>query len=106
VIYLLERAAVAEENASAYVDAVDRLFRPRAEAAGLELVACWHTPVGIGQDVEVSWVVRFADWASWDEIRRCMVLDPALVEWQDARRRLARSAERRFLEPAAFSPLA
>jgi hypothetical protein len=106
VIYLLERAAVAEENASAYVDAVGKLFRPRAEAAGLELVACWHTPIGIGEDVEVTCILRFADWGCWDEIRRRMVLDPARGEWQAARRRLSRSAERRFLQPAAFSPLA
>jgi hypothetical protein len=106
VIYLLERASVADQDAPAYLEAIDKLFRPRAEAAGLELVACWHTPAGIGEDVEVTAILRFADWGTWDEIRRRMVLDPALGEWHAARRRLARSAERRFCEAAAFSPLA
>jgi hypothetical protein len=106
VIYLLERAQLDDENVAAYLDAVEKLFRPRAEAAGLELVACWHTPLGIGQGVEVSVITRFADWGRWDEIRKCMVLDRELVAWQEERRRLARGAQRRFLEPAPFSPLA
>lgn len=106
MIYLLERAQLEDESAAAYLDAVQRLFRPRAEAAGLELVACWHTPLAIGQGVEVSVICRFADWDAWNEIRRRMVLDRELIPWQDERRRLARSAQRRFFEPATFSPLA
>jgi hypothetical protein len=106
VIYLVETACVAPENGPAYIEALEKLFRPRAEAAGLELVACWHTPAEIGQDVDVVCILRFADWGTWDEIRRRMVLDPALSEWHAARRRLALRAERRFCEPAAFSPLA
>lgn len=105
MIYLIERAEVAAEDAAAYLEAIDRLFRPRAAAAGLELVACWHTPASIGRDVEITQVLRFADWATWDEIRRRMVLDPGLGEWHAVRRRLARRAERNFSEPAAFSPM-
>ena len=106
MIYLIERAQVAAEDAPAYLDAVDKLFRPRAEAAGLELVACWHTPDSIGRDVEITQVLRFADWGTWDEIRRRMVLDPEIGAWQSARRRLARHAERSFCQAAAFSPMA
>lgn len=106
MIYLLERAEVDAENAGVYLDAAERLLRPRAQAAGLEWLACWHTPLGIGSAVEVIWIARFADWGTWDEIRQRMVLDRELVAWQDERRRLARAAQRRFFEPAAGSPLA
>jgi hypothetical protein len=105
VIYLIERAEVAPEDAAAYLEAIEKLFKPRADAAGLELVACWHSPDSIGRDVEVTQVLRFADWATWDEIRRRMVLDPELATWHAARRRLARRAQRHFSQPAAFSPL-
>ena len=106
MIYLIERAEVAVENLDAYLEAIEKLFRPRAEAAGLAFVACLHTPDSIGQDVEVTQMLSFADWGTWDGIRQRMVLDPALLEWQAARRRLARRAERRFCQPAAFSPMA
>jgi len=106
VIYLVERADLDDESTAPYLAAVEKLFRPRAEAAGLELVACWHTPLGIGQGVEVTVISRFADWSAWNDIRRRMVLDRELVAWQDERRRLARGARRRFFEPAPFSPLA
>jgi len=105
MIYLIERAEVAAEDAAAYLEAIDKLFRPRAQAAGLELVACWHTPDSIGRDVEITQVLRFPDWGTWDEIRRRMVLDPELLPWQAARRRLARRAQRSFCQPAAFSPM-
>lgn len=106
MIYLIERAEVAPEDAGAYLTAIEELFRPRAAAAGLELVACWHTPDSIGRDVEITQVLRFPDWGTWDQIRRRIVLDPELGAWHAERRRLARRAERRFCQPAAFSPLA
>jgi hypothetical protein len=105
VIYLMEQASVTPEDAPAYLEAVEKQFLPRAKAAGLDLVACWQTRADIGRDVEIVWVMRFADWGTWDQIRQRMVLDPALVPWQAARRRLAKRAERRFCEAASFSPL-
>ena len=53
-------------------------------------------PTSIGRDVEITQVLRFADWGTWDEIRRRMVLDPEIGAWHAARRRLARRAERHF----------
>ena len=66
----------------------------------------YHAHALAASGVEVSVITRFSDWGRWDEIRKQMVLDRELVAWQQERRRLARSAQRRFLEPAAFSPLA
>jgi hypothetical protein len=105
VIYLVESIDVAEPDADAYLAALEQEYLPLARGWGLELVSCWRTPGGLGEDVTVTTTFRVRDWAEWEEIRGRSVLDPANAAWVVRRNAFMRRGTRRFHEPAPWSPM-
>ncbi len=105
MLYLLDRTQVAAEDTDRFLEAFETVFLPPARARGMKLVACWHTPDSLGEDVVVTCVWEMRDWAHWDELRRGLVLDPALPEWLRCLAALRRSGTREFVTGASFSPL-
>ena len=105
MIFLLESVDVRPDDTERYLAAFEETYLPGARARGMDLVACWHTPVGIGEDVTVTTIFRMRDWGHWNELRGAAVMDPAMPAWLEIRRELVRGGTRRFYEPAAFSPL-
>jgi hypothetical protein len=105
MILLVDSVDVEPPDTDAYLDAFARLYLPGAKARGMELVACWHTPRDIGEDVTVTVVFRLDGWAAWEQARNAAVGDPSMPQWIEARRALMKRGTRRFAEPASFSPL-
>jgi hypothetical protein len=105
VIYMVESIDVAAPDTRRFLDAFERVFLPPARERGMKLLACWHTPETLGEDVTVTAIFEIPGWGEWDELRRRTVLDPAMPEWIELRNRLARRGQRRFYTPAEFSPL-
>ncbi len=105
MILMVESVDVDPADTDAYLDAFERLYLPGATQRGMELVACWHTPREIGEDVTVTVVFRLESWATWEQARNAGVGDPSMPEWIQTRRALMKRGNRRFAEPAAFSPL-
>jgi hypothetical protein len=104
VIYLVESIDVAERDADAYLAAFEQEYLPATRRWGWDLVSCWRTPGGLGEDVTVTHTFRMADWAHWEELRGRSVLDPANAAWVARRNGFMRRGTRRFYEPAAWSP--
>ena len=106
MLYMLDTTVVAPADTDRFLTAFESTFLPAARERGVELVACWHTPTALGEDVDVVAIFRLKDWAHWNELRRKAVLDPAMVEWLAVLKSLRRGGSRKFFTPAAFSPLA
>ncbi len=106
MLYLLDTTVVDAADTDRFLEAFESTFLPAATERGVELVACWHTPTTLGEDVDVVSIFRLKDWAHWNELRRKAVLDPAMQEWIELLGRLRKGGSRRFFTPAAFSPLA
>jgi hypothetical protein len=105
VIYFIDSVELDEGDVGRYLDAFEHQYLPPARGWGMDLVACWHTPLGIGDDVTVTTIFRMRDWGHWEELRTKSVLDPATGPWVALRRELVRRGTRRFYEPAACSPM-
>jgi hypothetical protein len=105
VIYLVESVEVDPGDLSRYLDAFEHEFLPPAVERGMDLVACWHTPADLGEDVTVTTIFRLRDWGHWEELRTKAVLDPSTGPWVALRRELVRRGTRRFHTPAACSPM-
>lgn len=104
MIYMVDSIQIAAEDTERYLEAFASVFLPPARRRGMELVACWHTPRDIGEDVTVMTVFRFRDWAHWDELRMKSVMDPALYDWIAIQTKLQKYGTRRFYQAAEFSP--
>lgn len=104
MIYMVDSIQIAAEDTRRYLDAFESVFLPPARKRGMELVACWHTPTDIGEDVTVMTVFRIHDWAHWDELRMKNVTDPALYDWAEIQNELQKQGTRRFYQAAEFSP--
>jgi hypothetical protein len=106
MLHLVEDIVVAPEDTRRYLEHFERGFLPRARARGQELVACWHTPVDIGEDVHILIVWAVRDWDHWVELRWGLVRDPTLDAWLEEAGPLRKPGSTwRFYTPAAFSPL-
>jgi len=105
MVYMVDTTVVAAEDTDRYLAAFESSFLPPAAERGMELVACWHTPSTLGEDVDVVAIFCFADWAQWNELRRRAVLDPAMLEWIGVLKSLRKGGSRKFFSPAEFSPL-
>ncbi|MCH2170515.1 NIPSNAP family protein [Myxococcota bacterium] len=105
MIYLEESMQVEASNLSEYLEAIEQIYLPAARERGMRLLACWHTPIDLGEDVTVTTLFELRDFEEWDELRKRAVVDPALPAWLAARSSLTKKGTRRFYEPAAFSPL-
>ncbi|HZU80506.1 MAG TPA: hypothetical protein VE991_11370 [Acidimicrobiales bacterium] len=101
MIYLVDTATVEPADVDPYLETLFGAVVPVMERAGAVFEHCRTTSDDLGRavDVEVTW--SFADNATWNAIRRNLVLD---VEWHvcaDVLGRLRRSGRRRFLRPVA-----
>ena len=105
MLYLVDTTVVAAADTDRFLTAFESTFLPAAIERGVELVACWHTPTSLGEDVDVVAIFRLNDWAHWNELRRRAVLDPAMTKWIAVLKSLRRGGSRKFFSPAAFSPL-
>ncbi len=105
MLYMLDTTVVAATDTEQYLAAFESTFLPAATERGVELVACWHTPTSLGEDVDVVAIFRLKDWAHWNELRRKTVLDPAMGEWIELLGSLRKGGSRKFFSPAACSPL-
>jgi len=101
VIHLVETVEVRADDLDAYLAAFREHYLPGATEGGMELVACWHTPRGIGDMVSVMVVFALESWEQWERIRNANVRDRRVSTWVERRRALARSGTRRFYEPSA-----
>ena len=106
MIFLVESVDVRPDDVDAYVRGFETHYLPGALERGMELVACWHTPTHIGEDVTVMVVFRLPGWAEWEQIRNAAVGDPGVAAWVAVRRELMLRGSRRFYEPAALTSLA
>ena len=105
MLYMVDTTVVAAADTDRFLKAFESTFLPAATERGVELLACWHTPTSLGEDVDVVAIFRLKDWAHWNELRRRAVLDPAMVEWIGVLESLRRGGSRKFFSPADFSPL-
>jgi hypothetical protein len=102
VIQLVDTVDVQPDDLDAYLTAFAECYLPGATERGMELVGCWHTPVGIGELVTVTVVFRMEGWEAWERIRNAGVRDPRMATWIDRRRPLMVNGSRRFYEEAAL----
>jgi NIPSNAP protein len=100
VIHLVDTVEVRPEDVDAYLRAFTEFYLPGAKERGMELVACWHTPAEIGENVSVIVVFALESWAEWERIRNAGVRDPRMSTWVERRRALMLNGSRRFYEPA------
>ena len=99
-VLMVDTVTVAPDDAPGYVDGFERLYLRGARRRGLELVACWQTPAGIGEDVTVTTVLDVGTWAEWERARNAAVADADVGEWIALRRTMMRSGRRRFVTDA------
>jgi len=104
-VLLVDVVTVPEDRVDAYLDGFTRLYLAGARRRGLELVACWRTPAGTGEDVTVTTALDVGTWAAWEQARNAAVADPDVAEWIRRRasdvRDLARALTRRAEGPVA-----
>ncbi len=105
MLYLMDTTLVAAADTDRFLKAFESTFLPAATQRGVELVACWHTPTSLGEDVDVVTIFRMKDWSHWNDLRREAVLDPAMAEWISVLDTLRKGGSRNFFSPAEFSPL-
>ena len=105
MLYLMDTTLVAAADTDRFLKAFESTFLPAATQRGVELVACWHTPTSLGEDVDVVTIFRMKDWSHWNDLRREAVLDPAMAEWISVLDTLRKGGSRKFFSPAEFSPL-
>jgi hypothetical protein len=96
-LLMVDAVTVADADAERYLAAFERLYLPGARRRGMELVACWQTPAGLGEDVTVTTVCSVGRWADWERMRNAAVGDPAMGEWIAARRAVMRAGRRSFV---------
>jgi hypothetical protein len=106
MLYMVDTTVVAAGDTDRFLESFESTFLPAANERGMELVACWHTPTSLGEDVDVMAIFRLKDWAHWNDLRRKAVLDPAMLEWIEVLESLRRGGSRKFFSPTTFSPLA
>ena len=103
-LFLVDTVHVAEQDAEAYLSAVQEVAVPVMTAAGAVMESCRSTPSGLGIDVDIEVVWRCRDLAHWNLIRRNLVLDPGWYRWARRAGRLRRGGTRRIMgnaRPAA-----
>ena len=105
MLFMIDETQVEAEDTQRFLEAFETVFLPPASKRGLELVACWHTPPDIGEDVTVTTIFQMRAWAHWDELRARMFLEPSLPEWLELLESLRKSGTRNFYTPTSFSPL-
>jgi len=104
VIHLVDTVEVRADDVEAYLEAFRDHYLPGATERGMELVACWHTPRGIGDVVDVMVVFALPGWEEWEQIRNDGVRDRRVSTWVERRRALVLRGTRRFYEPASLDP--
>lgn len=104
MIHLVDTVEVRAEDVDAYLDAFREYYLEGAIKRGMELVACWHTPVDIGDVVTVMVVFALPSWEEWERIRNEGVRDRRMATWVERRRALVLHGTRRFYEPASLAP--
>jgi hypothetical protein len=106
VIHLVDTVELRADDLDAYVGAFREYYLPGATERGMELIACWHTPRGIGDVVDVMVVFALEGWEQWERIRGEGVRDRHMATWVERRRALMLSGTRRFYEPVAVAAVA
>lgn len=96
-VLLVDVVTVPEARVDAYLDGFARLYLTGARRRGLELVACWRTPSGLGEDVTVTTALDVGTWAAWERARNAAVADPDVAEWIRVRRSLVTGGRRTFV---------
>ena len=104
MIYLVESIEVEPSNTERFLKAFHDVFLPPARDRGMKLVAVWHTPTQIGEDVTITSIFELRDWDQWNDLRKKAVLDPEMPKWLEIREQLAKRGRRHFYTPAEFSP--
>ena len=104
MIYLVDDIIVAPENTEKYLELFQTDYLPGARKRDLELVACWHTPTDIGEDVTILIIWALRDWKHWDQVRHDSVMDLSMWAWVDQIKALRKGGTRRFFLPTEFSP--
>lgn len=100
-IFLVDVVQVAPGDAPAYLRLLHELAIPVMTSAGAVFESCRSTACDLGLDVDIEIVWRFADFATWNLIRRDLVQDPAWYQLSTRAAALRRSGTRRFMQHAA-----
>jgi len=100
-ILVVDTVVVADADADAYLDGFHRWYLSGARRRGLEPVAVWRTPSGIGEGITVTTALAVESWAAWEQARNAAVADPDVHAWIAHRRAMLRSGRRTFVTPAA-----
>ncbi len=100
MVYLVDTVQLAAGDVDAYVELVTELQVPVMTEAGAAFVSCRATSPELGPEVDVQTTWSFADHASWNEIRKNLVLDPGWHRFAAAAAALRRGGTRRFYHPA------
>ena len=105
MLYMMDSTQIEAQNTERFLNAFETVFLPPAIRRGMHLVACWHTPTDLGEDVTVTVIFELRDWSHWNDLRRQAVLDPTLADWLRELHDMRKSGTRQFYTPAEFSPL-
>ena len=105
LLYMMDCTQIAAQDTQRFLSAFESIFLPPAIRRGMQLVACWHTPTDLGEDVTVTVIFQMRDWSHWNDLRRQTVLDPGLADWLRELVAMRKSGTRQFFTPADCSPL-
>ena len=105
MVYLVDTVEVGADDVPAYLRIIETAAVPVMTGAGASLVSCWSTSSDLGEDVGITVIWSFDDHATWNEIRKNLVLDGRWHAYAKEIAALRRRGSRRFYYPADFSPL-
>ena len=96
MMHLVDTVEVEPGHVEDYLDVLRSLGRAVMTDAGATFVSCATTSSEIGERVHVQVVWAVDDHGHWDEIRKNLVLDPAITTTAPGWPRCGRAGTRRF----------
>jgi hypothetical protein len=97
-IYLVEQVELRAAEAPEFLLALEEMYLPMTRELGMELMARWQSPPGVGEHVTVMTTFRIGDWGRWNDLRAQLVVDPAMPGWIARKRELILGGRRTFYQ--------
>jgi len=104
VVHLVDTIEVEPERVEDYLAAVRTRGLAGMTDAGAVFVSCATTASDLGERVSIQVVWGFDDHEQWNDIRRCLVLDPRWYEYARIIAALRTGGTRRFYAPVPVRP--
>jgi hypothetical protein len=94
----VEQVQLSEADAPEFLLALEEMYLPLTRGLGMELVARWQSPQGVGEHVTVMTTFRIGNWGRWNDLRARLVVDPAMPRWIARKRELMLRGRRSFYQ--------